>query len=292
MKVAYCIQCHKNTKILREFINILSVKNDIYVHVDKKSDIDDFKEYKDKVIFIEDRVNVTWAEVSQIYATINSLKEAMKKWKYDYIFLVSGDCLPTKSDDQIRMFLSENKGKEFIGIEKNFNKSLIEDRLKYKYPSIYYKKDKNKLDKLRILIRDRLKLNKKNKYFDSLPPLYKGCNWFGLTGNACMHILDYIQSNDIYLKAFRNSIYGDEVFFQTIIMNSIYKNNIYNYDNENDDNKMALRYIDWKSGPQFPRILNEEDFESIKKTDTIIARKFDESLDIDKYRTYFGIKKL
>lgn len=291
MNVAYCIQCHKNTNILREFIRILSDRNDIYMHVDKKSNLEEFKEYRNKVIFVEDRVNVIWADVSQIKSTINTLK-LIDGQKYDYVFLVSGDCLPIKSDNDIKEFLKVNKGKEFIGIEKSFNRLAIENRLKYKYPSIYYKKDKTKLDKLYILIRDKLKLNKKNEYFSQLPNLYKGCNWFGITGEACSYILEYIEKNKNYLKAFDHSIYGDEVFFQTIIMNSKYKENIYNYDLEEDDNKMALRYIDWKTGPDFPRILNEEDFEKMKKSKCIIGRKFNPNLNIDKYRRYFNIDNI
>ncbi|MGL5755371.1 MAG: beta-1,6-N-acetylglucosaminyltransferase [Paraclostridium sp.] len=288
MKIAYCIQCHKNTPILREFIRIFSNENDIYMHVDKKSDIDDFVEYKTKVKFVKDRIDVTWADVSQIKATINTLK-LVNTENYDYVFLVSGDCLPVKSDKYIKTFLKNNKGKEFIGVEKKFSSEMLESRVKYKYTSVYYKKDKNKLDKLRILIRDKMGLNKKNQYFDILPKLYKGCNWFGITGEACSYIMEYIENNKHYFKAFQNSIYGDEVFFQTIIMNSKYKQNIYKYEIENDDNKMALRYIDWKSGPDFPRILNEEDFEKIRNTECIIGRKFNNDLDIIKYRNYFNI---
>ncbi|CEN89679.1 beta-1,6-N-acetylglucosaminyltransferase [Paraclostridium sordellii] len=291
MKVAYCVQCHKNSKILREFIRVFYNKNDIYIHVDKKANIDDFKEYKSKVTFVDDRVNVTWAGVSQIKSTINTLKLVDKK-KYDYVFLVSGDCLPLKSDKNIKEFLKNRKGKEFIGIEKDFDQILVDDRLKYKYPHIYYKKDKTKLDKLYILIREKFNLNKKNEYFKELPKLYKGCNWFGLTGEACSYVLKYIDENKNYLKAFKNSIYGDEVFFQTIIMNSKYKEKIYNYEIEDDDNKMALRYIDWETGPEFPKILNEKDFDKIKKSQCIIGRKFDDDLNIDKYRETFKIYEL
>lgn len=34
---------------------------------------------------------------------------------------------------------------------------------------------------------------------------------------------------------------------------------------QNNDNLMALRYIDWESGPEYPKILNETDFKKIKK---------------------------
>lgn len=49
MKIIYCVLAHKNTAILREFIEIMSRENEIYLHIDKKSEIKSFKEYENKV---------------------------------------------------------------------------------------------------------------------------------------------------------------------------------------------------------------------------------------------------
>lgn len=70
-------------------------------------------------------------------------------------------------------------------------------------------------------------------------------------------------------------------------MNSKYKNNIYNYENKDSDSEMAVRYIDWTTGPTYPRILNEDDFYKIKNSACLFARKFDDNLDFDKYRKIF-----
>ena len=100
-----------------------------------------------------------------------------------------------------------------------------------------------------------------------------------------------IENNKWYEDAFKKSLCGDEVFFQTIIMNSKFKNRIYRL-NEVDDNHMALRYIDWKTGPEYPRLLDENDFEKIKEdknSDCIFARKFNENLDINKFNNIFNL---
>ena len=70
-------------------------------------------------------------------------------------------------------------------------------------------------------------------------------------------------------------------------MNSKYKNNIYNYENKDSDSEMAVRYIDWTTGPNYPRILNEDDFLKIKESNCIFARKFDENMNFDNYRKVF-----
>jgi hypothetical protein len=41
----------------------------------------------------------------------------------------------------------------------------------------------------------------------------------------------------------------------------------------------CLRYIDWNTGPEFPRTLRREDFEKISQSNALFARKLDERLD-------------
>lgn len=288
MKIAYCIECHENTNILRELIRIISKDNDVYVHIDKKSNISEFHEYLGKVNFIEDRVNVRWGEFSQIEATLKMLN-CVNKNKYDYICLLSGDCLPLKSSFDIKNFFQKNTGKEFLGMDFKFDYAEIEKRILYRHYSISYKKSMKKYEEIFMKIVEKFNLYKKNKYFSLLPKLYKGSNWFCITGELNEYILNYIEKNSFYVKAFRNSLCGDEIFFQTIVGNSKYKDNIYKLGECEDDNAMALRYIDWKTGPEYPKILDENDFENMKDEDYIFARKFNKKLNIKKYREFFKV---
>ena len=77
MNICYGIITHKNTNILKNTIDLLHKDNKIILHVDKKSNIDTFKEYSKKVDIIEDRVNVQWGMYSQIECTLSILKNAM-----------------------------------------------------------------------------------------------------------------------------------------------------------------------------------------------------------------------
>ncbi|MDR3048351.1 MAG: hypothetical protein LBV16_00675, partial [Elusimicrobiota bacterium] len=47
----------------------------------------------------------------------------------------------------------------------------------------------------------------------------------------------------------------------------------------------TLRYIDWKTGPEGPRVMRKEDFKKLKKaaqeTDALFARRFDKAIDAD-----------
>lgn len=293
MNIAYCIICHRNTSILRTTIEILGGDNNkVYLHVDKKANIEDFSEYRGSVQFMEPRIDITWASYSQIEATLLLLKEVAKT-EYDYVCLLSGDCLPLKNSEEIKAFLSKNLGKEFIGIQKKPDKTELENNIKYEHSDLYLKRHKSLLQSIMFKIQRHVTPPIINPGYELLPKLYKGANWFCISGELCNYILLYLQENNWYKDAFRASFCGDEVFFQTIIMNSKYADKIYNYNSEYDDNHMALRYIDWNSGPEYPKMLTEDDFTNIKgleNQDCIFARKFNENIDIDKYKKAFNIQ--
>jgi hypothetical protein len=79
----------------------------------------------------------------------------------------------------------------------------------------------------------------------------------------------YLDKNKKYIKRYKWTICADEIFYQTII-NQIDGINIINN---------CLRYIDWKSGPEHPRILRINDYEKIMESGNLFARKFDETVD-------------
>ncbi|HFS3045376.1 TPA: hypothetical protein ACHYLD_002615, partial [Escherichia coli] len=59
---------------------------------------------------------------------------------------------------------------------------------------------------------------------------------------------------------YKHSLCGDEVFFHTLLKHLNVTDIYHNTTMIND----ALRYIDWTTGPEYPRMLNEKDIEQIK----------------------------
>jgi hypothetical protein len=267
----------------------LSTTGDVYLHVDKKADLAAFGEYRDKVCFVEPRIDVRWGGYSQIECML-ALLDAAKRKDFDYVCLISGDDLPLKSRDDIKEFFRRNNGKEFIGVQKEYDRAYIEFRIKYEHSELQYKKGKNALELLLLKLRHLLRLNKVNRYYKMLPPLYYGSQWFCISRQMTDYIFAFLDENRWYKSAFERSYCADEHFFQTIVMNSPFRDRVYNYDTESDNNRMALRYIDWDSGPQYPKILTEDDLPKIKNTDCIFGRKFAENLSIARYKSELGIK--
>jgi hypothetical protein len=93
-------------------------------------------------------------------------------------------------------------------------------------------------------------------------------------------MFDYLESDKRYIRRFYLTHCADEIFFQTLVR-LIGIANIHNY----------MRYIDWESGPEYPRTLRIADFEKIAQTHNLFARKFDETVDkqvIDKIYEKIG----
>ena len=101
MNICYGIITHKNSNVIRNTINLLWKDNKVLLHVDKKVQIDNFKEYENKVEILKDNICVEWAKYSQVEAMLVIIKNAMKI-KFDYLCLISGDDMPLKKSSDIK----------------------------------------------------------------------------------------------------------------------------------------------------------------------------------------------
>ena len=94
-KIAYLIQAYNDSNAFKKLCyELLEISNcEIFVHVDKKSEISDFCIDNDKVHYINDREFVSWAGYNQGKLIINLIREALKfSVRFDtYVFLSESD---------------------------------------------------------------------------------------------------------------------------------------------------------------------------------------------------------
>lgn len=265
-RMAYAIQCHKNADQVNRLINILQDEDvDFFIHVDKKSNIIEEIVSRENIYIVKERVNVIWGNFSQIEATMRLFKKIREVGEYSRIHLISGQDFPIKSREYIKTFFKDNSA-QYIQYRKLPNDWAYEgmNRVKVYYPSIMFK---NKIVKKFIGIYEGFVM--KNEIFQRKGGIYNfygGSSWFSLTGDCLEYIISYVDRNPSYYRFFKNTLCGDEIFFQTILVNSPFKNTLVN------DNK---RYIKWKQGDSSPNILTLSDYIALKESDKIWARKFD-----------------
>ena len=65
MKIAHLILAHNDSLHISRLAERLSVFSDVYIHIDKKTDISDFKQLitRANCIFITTRFNIDWGGV-------------------------------------------------------------------------------------------------------------------------------------------------------------------------------------------------------------------------------------
>lgn len=258
--IAIIINVHKNSNQVQRLINRLKHKEiDIYVHIDKKFNIAEFKNAKT----IKTRYDIKWGDESIVNSIISSLEEIKDK-KYSHYILLSGQDYPIVSSEKIVKFLKKHKGKEFLDYAK-IGKQKGEWNISDRYTSYRFNN--------RIINYISRKLWNKREIIKNYPH-YGGSLWWILTNDAIEYIISQYKKLNLS-KKLKHTICIDEVIFQTILCNSQFKSNIINNN---------YRYIDWSDhiagkNKGNPNTLTKKDYSKIINSDKLFARKFDETID-------------
>ena len=265
MNIAIMITAHKNEAQTKRLINHLKTSFDVYIHIDKKSKMN-IESYDN--VFVYKTINVVHSGLSQVTSSLILFKEAYKHGYDRYIF-ISGQDVPIKSNKYINDFFSkpENIDKEFILCEYiHENHSHYEDicyRLKVHNFGLHYRKILHK--NIRILISKLPFLKREMPNWN----IYFGSNWFNLTHEGLGYFLSYLDNNKEYFSRFKYSLLADELIINTVLMNS--------HLSEKCISDNLLRYIVWYRGA--PHILLLKDYELLKSSNALFARKFDSEID-------------
>lgn len=278
MKHAYCIIAHNEPEVLEALVqSIDDERNDIYLLVDKKADMVQFSSiHANKSRFFilseEQRVDIRWGDESQALAEIAVLEAAHEGGKYEYYHLLSGMDMPIKSQDYIHDFFLSHHGKEFVG----FNSSSDADRVaasraEYRYIlTRYYKSPfivKAVSSALRHLFLFVQRMAGYRRHYHGVN-MKTGCNWVSISDDFCSYLLE---RKGWILEFVKQTSCVDEVFIATLLWNSPFKNCIYD---ANDEYSSCVRAIDWSRGNPYVWGQSKEDFEWLKQSDAIFARKF------------------
>ncbi len=263
--IAILILAHHHPEHLSLLIEQLKDDFNVYVQIDKKSDlvIDDLPQYTTVKYF--KTIEVYWGHVSQIYNMEFIFRKAYEVGHKRYC-MISGDDFPIKSNAYIKDFFAKNTESNFMYANPlpiktwGFNHGF--DRL-----DRYWFMESNNRNLVKIKGRLTLGLQRalgiKIKRFPIT--YYAGSNWINLSHDALKVVFTFLETNPNFLKKLKHSRATDEIWIQSILMDSHLKTTIVNDD---------LRYIDWEKGPDFPRALDLTDLEAILNSKALFGRKF------------------
>lgn len=270
MKTAHLLLIHKEPLQVERLIRKMNHADfDFYIHLDKKINLKDYLNLKSlpNVFLIENRVDVRWGGYSIVRAIFNSIIEICDQGiDYNFINLLSGQDYPLKSAGILASFFKENAGKEFLSYRDIINDWKEAQRRYEKYHFTDYAfKGSTRLESILNLLLPvrRIPYN--------LHPYGESMYWM-LSPKAALYVVNKVQ-NDHQMRRFFSLVWGsDEFLFQTIILNSGYKHAVI---------KNNYRYIDWSENKASPKALKKHDFERLKSSQMLFARKFEWNDDSD-----------
>src|ERR1035437_3117888 len=115
--IAFLILAHTDPVHLGRLCRALDHHARIFVHLDAKTDIRPFlaQPISKNVVFIADRVRVSWAAYSQVEATLRLMREALASGHdFPHLVLLSGQDYPIKPLSQLHACLNDHADHELI----------------------------------------------------------------------------------------------------------------------------------------------------------------------------------
>ncbi|MBF4492878.1 hypothetical protein IR010_10030 [Flavobacterium sp. MR2016-29] len=279
-KQAVLITAYKNYNHLEEIINSFDVNFELFIHIDKKSNISDIelanlRKYE-IVKLVEQKYKVNWGGFNHLKSILYLTQEAFKNKEMAYFHLISGHDFPIKKSDYFLDFF-KNTDVEYItygnvptiGAADNGNMDRIEY---YNFYDLLNAKNSKENAKIRRLVRIQKRLGIKRKIASTMPKLYCGSTWWSLSRDCVSYVIDFTKNNKSVLNRFKHTLCSEEFYFQTVIMNSPFAKKAANNN---------LRHIDWiaRNGNN-PAVLDETDYDKLVQTDAFFARKFEYPMSI------------
>lgn len=264
MKIAYLITAYNNPKHLQRLINALSSESSaFFVHIDRKSNMDDFSGITGKnICFCKNRIRSHWGDFSTTRAILMLMQMAVTDDRhFNYFQLLSGTDYPVQPTSYIETFFRRHNGTEFINMVQMPNEEAGK-------PISWLTTYKHNPDDLwaariwrRMLVKTGFIPRERNykAHLSGLTP-YGGSTWFTLSREACNYILNFVDENPRIVNFFKHTDISDETFFQTILGNSPFRSNI----------QSCLTYANWEAGGANPSLISEKDLKLFKVAGPII----------------------
>lgn len=270
MKHAILIIAYHNSDYIRYLIEQFNSDFYFFIHWDKKtSPNNEDKEYllcKNNVKYWGSEYSVNWGSYGIVRATLLLCKAALKYSDVKYMHLISDADMLTKDIRYFKDFFKENNNKIFL--------EYMPFPVRHWEEGGYYRaKYYHRLEELNIkeqkddmIYRQDIDNQTRKSAPRVLPniPLYGGSAWWSLP-YECVSFL--ISQQKFIEKYFIDTLFPDEMFAQTVIMNSPFATRVVNNN---------LRYISWghRNGNN-PAVLDNSDLGNILREDSFFARKID-----------------
>lgn len=224
MHIAYLISAHTDAPQLKRLIDALHPQAEFFVHIDSKSDLEEFTRLikSPRVHFIPQRVDVMWGTMLEVEYQMNLIRAAVAfPVHFDRIFFLSGMDYPLWSNERITQWLKEQEGREILQGYCMDNPVLSPSQHQMYTVARPFSRHR-KWAILQRIVRRAMGLRKGLSFYvdGNLWHLYKGSAWWCITEALASHVLNYYEHKEEIRDYFKDSFGPAETLIQTIALNS------------------------------------------------------------------------
>ena len=248
MNVAYLIAAHNEPEHLGRLLGrILQPGAHAFVHVDAKSNVNEFEQYvsQENAHFIARRTNVKWGGWSQVAATLDLIGAARQfSAGFDRFVFLSGTHYPVRRHCLVEALLSQSS-REYINCLPMPSEAAEKPigRLTRWHFEGGYRSQGARSHAIRL---SNHLLNhwpeRKLPSFLRTNPIGCGSNWWALTNGAISEIDRFRSEHSDVERFYHHTLCPDESFFQTALLNSSYANRL----------ARDFTYTDWSDPTDSP----------------------------------------
>jgi hypothetical protein len=265
LKIAYLILGHAFPERIVGLIEQLRpCANAFVVHIDARAERSVFPrltEYASGVddVYLAPRKRCYWGRYGIVDATFGCMRMLLETGcAFDYAVLLSGQDYPIKSCAEIAAHFREHPRSEFIEAfplaqpnRWTCQTGMFQAMARVEYWTLNFRSR-------------TMQLRLKRKFYMGWEP-HGGSQWWALTREAIEWIDGYRRANPALERYFRFVLIPDESMLQTMVANSPFRGRIA---------AQPLHYVDWdRPNPEAPRTLVDEDFEPLRLSSCLFARK-------------------
>jgi len=225
-KVAFLILAHTDPTQLKRLLNSLDYPGfDLYVHVDAKSNPEEFglselSLQHSRLFVMDNRRSIFWGDISILEATLDMYRRAYETDSYDRFVTLSGLCYPLLSNADIKKYLEE-ESREIImgGVNKKLYKVVYNYHMDNK--SIPFRVYRRLIRLLRIPYQKPfLQLSDGRVFVVFFAP-----QWHALSREFVAYLLKTLEEHPEIKEYFRVTFAPDELLIPTVLFNSPFGKN-------------------------------------------------------------------
>ncbi|WP_307449237.1 MULTISPECIES: beta-1,6-N-acetylglucosaminyltransferase [Chryseobacterium] len=221
VKIAYLIMVHHKPQAFKDLFQKIYTKDQFYlIHIDRKAKPEVTEEIQLFLTrfpnaYVLESMNIVSGGFSMIQAELNAMEYLLNvSREWDYFINLSGSDYPLKSQNIIRKFLYEQRGRNYLFYyDQKFYRPDTLQRIQNHFTELTHK--------ISSLIYKR-------EFMKGVIP-YIGGKWLILTRTACSFMTNnkrVMDFEDYYL----HTLLPAESFFQTVLMNTEFNEVIINDD--------------------------------------------------------------